>query len=198
MNSLKKPPMTDKSIQRRLFSEKRRVLMLDPERKTALDREIQSRLILSPAYREAETVLTYVGRENEIATSMIIFAALANHKTVAVPRCLDDGEMRFCRIGGMSDLVAGKFGILEPRESCEPVTPDERSLCICPCLCCDMQGYRLGFGRGYYDRFLSEYTGTSAVLCYADALLPELFREPHDVPVNLIVTDQYMREVVSR
>ena len=196
MTGLKKPPLTDKSVQRKLYSEKRRVLLQEPDRKTALDREIQSRLILSSAYRDADTVLVYVGRENEIATSMIIFAALANHKIAAVPRCEADGVMQFYRISGMSDLIPGSLGIPEPREGCEPVTPDEHCLCVCPCLCCDMQGYRLGFGKGYYDRFLSDFGGTAAVLCYADALLPELASEPHDVPVNLIVTEQFVREVV--
>lgn len=195
MNAVKKPPLTDKAVQRRLFREKRRVLSQDPAQKAALDREIQSRLILSREFREADTVLVYASRADEIATSMIIFAALANHKTVAVPRCSDDGTMRFYRIGGMSDLVTGRYGIPEPRDGCAPVEADARSLCVCPCLCCDMQGIRLGFGKGYYDRFLSGYEGTAAALCYADALLPELVREPHDVPVGMIVTEHFIRPV---
>ena len=195
MSGIKKPPLTDKSVQRRLFIEKRRVLMQDAARKSALDREIQSRLILTPAYRAADTVLVYIGRDDEIATSMIIFAALANHKTVAVPRCEGDGVMRFYRIDGMSDLITGRYGISEPREGCESIEPDARSLCVCPCLCCDMQGYRLGFGKGSYDRFLRDFPGKAAALCYADALLPEIVREEHDVPVTMIVTDQFVREI---
>lgn len=197
MNGVKKPPLADKSVQRRLFREKRRLLMNDGERKAALDREIQSRLILSPAFRRADTVLTYVAREDEIATSMIIFAALANHKTVAVPRCEDDGVMRFYRIAQPRDLMEGSYGIREPKPGCEPVDPGANALCVCPCLCCDMNGYRLGFGKGYYDRFLSTFDGASAALCYADALLPELAHEAHDIPVGMIVTDQFIRRLAD-
>ena len=195
MNGLKKPPLTDKSVQRGLFREKRRALMRDSSLKTALDREIQSRLILSSAYRDADTVLVYAAREDEIATSMIIFAALANHKTVALPRCEGEGVMRFCRIRSMSDLTLGRYGIREPKEGCEEVEAGQGSLCVCPALCCDMRGARLGWGKGYYDRFLSGYAGISAALCYADALLPELATEPHDVPVSMIVTDQFIKEI---
>lgn len=193
MNTVRKPPLADKSVERRLYLEKRRVLMKDAGAKSDLDREIQSRLILSTAYRRANAVMVYAAREYEIDTEMIIRAALANHKIVALPRCEDDGVMRFYCIGGMSDLAPGRFGIREPKDGCQPFTPDEHTLCVCPCLCCDMQGYRLGFGKGYYDRFLSDFAGKSAVLSYADALLPELVHEAHDVPVGIIYTEQYVR-----
>ena len=195
MNALKHPPLTDKSVQRRLYQEKRRSLLSDAERKASLDREIQSRLILSPAYRACDQVFLYAAREHEIATSMIIFAALANHKSVALPRCGENGVMSFYRISGTHELVPGRYGIPEPSAFCEEAAPGERTLCVCPCLCCDMQGVRLGFGGGYYDRFLRDFPGVSAALCYADALLPALPREPHDIPVNIIVTDQFIREI---
>ena len=192
MSTIRKPPLADKSVQRRLYLEKRRSL-LSSGKKIDADREIQSRLILTAAYREADTLLVYAAREHEIDTAMVICAALANHKIVALPRCEEDGVMRFYRIRSMSDLIPGRFGIREPDPACELFEPGARTLCVCPCLCCDMQGYRLGFGGGYYDRFLSDYPGTSAVLCYADALLPELRHEPHDIPVNIIVTEQFVR-----
>lgn len=198
MSGVRKPPLTDKPVQRRLFIEKRRILSKEPGRKRALDSDIQSRLILHPAYRGAEAILIYAAREDEIATSMIIHAALANHKTVALPRCEDGGVMRFFRIEGLSDLVPERYGIAQPREGCALFAPDEYSLCVCPCLCCDMQGFRLGFGGGYYDRFLADFEGISAALCYTEALLPEIVREPHDVPVDLIVTEQFVKEVTER
>ena len=193
MSTVRKPPLTDKTVQRRLFLEKRRVLAEDAGRKNALDSEIQSRLILSSVYRDASAVMIYVARGNEIGTSMIIHAALANHKIVAVPRCEDGGVMRFYRIGGMNDLIPGSFGIPEPREGCELFTPDAHTLCVCPCLCCDMQGYRLGFGAGYYDRYLAGFEGMTAALCYADALLPQIVREPHDIPIQYVFTEQYVK-----
>ena len=193
MNTVRKPPLADKSVQRRLFVEKRRVLAKDARKKSDLDREIQSRLILSSAYRAASAVLLYAAREHEIAASMILHAALANGKTVAYPRCEEDGVMRFYQVGGMSELVPGRYGIPEPAAGCAPFVPDRRTLCVCPCLCCDMQGYRLGFGGGYYDRFLADFPGVSAALCYADAFLTELMHEPFDVPVQMIFTEQFAK-----
>ena len=124
---------------------------------------------------------------------MIINAAFANNKTVALPRCEDDATMGFYIISSFSDLAEGYLGIKEPVTGCEPFIPDESSLCVCPCLCCDMSGYRLGFGAGYYDRWLKNYPGRSAVLCYSDAVVPAIKRDESDVPVDLIVTDSFVR-----
>ena len=195
MSAIHKLPSADKTVQRRLFLEKRRALLKEPRKKAALDDEIQSRLILSPAYRDCDAVLLYAARENEIATAMIFYAALANHKTVALPRCEEDGTLRFYRVRSTADLAPGRFGIEEPVTGCEPFAPDARTLCVCPCLCCDMRGYRLGYGGGWYDRFLADYPGVTAALCYADALLPELRHEEFDIPVQLIVTDSYIRDL---
>lgn len=195
MNPLKDAPSGSKEVRRRYYLEKRRVLSSDPEQKAALDMDIQSRLLLSRQFREADTVLLYISRPHEIATDMIMSGALINGKTVAAPRCGDDGVMRFYRVRGMSDLAPGRFGIPEPIEGSEPVEITAETLCVCPALSCDLGGYRLGFGGGWYDRFLKDFGGVSAALCYTDSLVPELPREEQDVPVDMIVTDSYVKEV---
>ena len=198
MSTIRKPPLADKDVERRLYIEKRRILALDPEVKAAVDDNIQSRLILSPVYRDAGSVLLYAARVNEIATQMIFYAAAANNKITAYPRCEDGGIMRFYRVRSLSDLLPGRYGIGEPSADCEPFEPDEHTLCVCPCLCCDMSGYRLGWGSGYYDRLLADFPGVKAALCYSDALIPELAREPHDIPMDVIFTEQFVKRVVSR
>ena len=197
MSAVKNPPTADKKVQRAYYSEKRKILMKNNERKAALDKEIQSRLILSAEYRRCKSVLLYSALENEIATSMIMYAALSNGKTVAYPRCEGEGIMRFFCVGSLSELVPGSYGILEPREGAEPFEPDGGSLCVCPAMSCDMQGYRLGYGGGYYDRFLSGFCGVSAALCYTDAVVPSLPREDFDIPVGMIVTDSYVRRIIK-
>ncbi|MBQ6499211.1 MAG: 5-formyltetrahydrofolate cyclo-ligase, partial [Ruminococcus sp.] len=151
--SASNPASNDKVYLRDYFSEKRLKLCQELSRKEALDAEIQTRLIISPEYRAADTVLVYMARPTEISTSMIIHAALANNKIVALPVCTDDSGMIFRQIGDISELRPGRFGILEPDDSCPEYKADENTLCVCPALCCDMRGYRLGFGGGYYDRF---------------------------------------------
>lgn len=156
--------------------------------------EIQSRFLLTSAYRSSRKVLIYIARDFEIETAGIILAALSNGKTVAVPRC-EDGEINFYIIRSLSDLEKGSFEIPEPKKSCEKLTGFEKSICVCPCLCADMRGYRLGFGKGFYDRFLKNYSGERAALCYADALLPEIQSDENDEKVSVLVTDAFVRMI---
>lgn len=193
MSTIKKPAKTDKPFMRRFFQEKRKILTENNKRE--LDMEIQSRLLISEEYRRAKTILVYAARENEIATEMIIHAALANRKTVALPVCHDGGIMTFHRISGLKDLKKGRYGIMEPDDSCEVVSPDEDTLCVCPALCCDMRGYRLGWGAGYYDRYLARYACVKAALCYSDSLIPEFDAEDYDVGMDLVFTENYTRRL---
>lgn len=192
------PASSEKPYLRDFFKEQRQKLCEDPGRKRALDDEIQTRLLISPEYRAADTILVYAARPFEIATSMIIYAALANHKNVGLPVCFEQGEMIFRRITDVSDIAPGRFGILEPKAACEKIVPDERTLCICPALSCDMRGNRLGFGGGYYDRYLAAFPGKKAALCYADSLIPMIQDEPFDIKMDVIHTDSFSRYMIPK
>ena len=194
MSTRSKPPKTDKAFMRRFFEEKRKIL-LENNSKRALDLEIQSRLLMSEEYRRSKTILIYAARDNEIATDGIILAALANRKTVALPVCHKGGVMTFHRIMGMCDLEPGRYGIPEPKEGCPEVLPDGDTMCVCPALCCDMRGYRLGWGGGYYDRYLAKYDCLKAALCYSDSLIPEFEVNDHDIRMELICTEKYIRHI---
>lgn len=191
------PASADKGYLRDYYMESRYELCDDVRHKEALDTEIQTRLIISPEYRAASAVLVYMARPYEIATSMIIHAALANHKTVGLPVCLDGGAMQFRAIRSLRDLRPGRFGILEPAEDCEILVPDADTLCVCPALCCDMQGHRLGFGGGYYDRFLADFHGMTAALCYSDSVIPSMEHDDYDIGVQVIHTDNFTRYITE-
>ena len=182
---------TTKNALRQYFMDKRKIL--EKNNKRALDLDIESRLLMSPLYRACDTVLVYIARNHEIATAEIIAATIANGKRVAAPVCTDDGNMQFRLIRSMSDLVPGHYGIHEPDERCPLIKLTERCLCVCPALACDMRGYRLGFGGGYYDRFLRSFPGVKAGLCYSDSVVTELPVNPYDVPLDAIFTDSYVR-----
>nr|WP_316624924.1 5-formyltetrahydrofolate cyclo-ligase [uncultured Ruminococcus sp.] len=189
------PTANDKKYLRSYFSDKRRKLCDDADRKKTMDEEIQTRLIISREYRSCDTVLIYMAQPKEIATSMIIRAALANNKRVGLPVCLDDGRMEFRRIYSLSQLHPGRFNISEPDDSCEVIVPDERTLCVCPCLCCDLHGSRLGYGGGYYDRYLASFPGCAAALCYSDSVIPSIESEDFDIKMNVIHTDSFSRYI---
>ena len=189
------PAANDKEYLRGFFNKRRSALCEDPARKEALDSEIQARLIMSPEYRAASAVLVYMAMPFEISTSMIINAAFANNKTVALPVCVDNRGMIFRQVGDLTSLKPGAFGISEPDESCPEFIPDQNTLCVCPALCCDMRGYRLGFGGGYYDRYLAGFNGVKAALCYSDAVIPTIKTDAYDVPADVIHTESYTRYI---
>lgn len=172
---------------------------MTPEYKHNLDVELSSRLLCTREYMNAKTILAYVSKKGEVETRGIIHAAFANKKQVAVPRCEGDGIMRFYLITSMDDLVKGSFGLMEPDTSkCTLLEDCSDSLCIVPAFTFDPQGYRLGYGAGYYDRFLSTYPGVSAGLCYASFVKWDLPCEVHDTAVQLLVTDRYARHTADK
>ncbi|MBQ3330028.1 MAG: 5-formyltetrahydrofolate cyclo-ligase [Ruminococcus sp.] len=187
------PASAEKPYLREFFLEQRKRLCEDRQRKDDLDAEIQIRLLMSRDYRDADTVLLYMARRHEIATSMIMHAALANGKTVGYPVCMNDHHMIFRRIAAVSDFVQGRYGILEPKTECETIVPDDKTLCVCPALSCDMRGFRLGFGGGYYDRYLKDFTGKKAALCYADSIVPVIHSFDYDIKMDVIHTDSFTR-----
>ena len=166
--------------------------------KLNMDSEIQSRFLTLRQYAKCDTVFTYVSKDLEVDTYAIIRAAWANGKKVAVPKCIEDSKMDFYYIESMDDLEDGSFGVKEPVESkCKKVADLSRGLCIVPGLSFDAEGYRLGYGKGYYDRFLSKFGGETVGLCYSNCIKWKLPHGKYDRAVDVIVTDRYIRRTTS-
>ena len=162
--------------------------------KLNMDSEIQSRFLTLRQYAKCDTVFTYVSKDLEVDTYAIIRAAWANGKKVAVPKCIEDSKRDFYYIESMDDLEDGSFGVKEPVESkCKKVADLSRGLCIVPGLSFDAEGYRLGYGKGYYDRFLSKFGGETVGLCYSNCIKWKLPHGKYDRAVDVIVTDRYIR-----
>ena len=168
---------------------------LDRDKKFDYDAEIQSRVLALRAYSATDIIFTYVSRESEVSTRELMYAAWANGKRVAVPKSMPDtNEMEFYIIRSFDDLAPGHYGISEPiPEKCEKVTDFSHGLCIVPGLSFDAEGYRLGYGRGYYDRFLKSFQGVSVGLCYSAYVKWKLPRSEYDMPVDMIATERYLR-----
>lgn len=142
-----------------------------------------------PEYDAAETVYFYVSVSGEPDTRALIEDAWKRGKRVCVPRCTSMGIMHAHEIESTEDLQPGKYDIPEPKESCALVPPEEIQLIIVPCVCCSVNGYRLGYGGGFYDRWLGKRTGLAVVLCFEEMLVPAVPREPHDQRVDILVSD---------
>ena len=132
---------------------------LSEQERCALDGCITQKLLATPEYAEAATVLTYVSVSSEVSTRMFIEGALRDGKTVAVPRCLPGHRLEFVAISSLDQLAPAPFNLLEPPKDLSALTEDQmnNSICIVPALLVDTKGYRLGYGAGFYDRFLSTY-----------------------------------------
>lgn len=155
-----------------------------------LSKVICQLLLESDFYTDADIIYTYWATGSEVATRMIIDKALSDNKLVALPRCSDkNGNMRFYYINSADDVTEGMYGITEPSGNSEAIDFTDKSLCIVPGLSFDSEGFRLGYGKGYYDRFLSSFSGVTAGLCYDVCLADFLPRNEFDKKVDYIVTN---------
>lgn len=166
-----------------------RRLLTDRE-KAALDRAIADKLLQSKMYLAARTILCYVSLPQEIDTQRIIADAVLRGKRVAVPRCGADRQMEFFYVTSEDDLAPGTFGIPAPKETCALCVPQQNDLCIVPCLAADRRGYRLGYGGGYYDRYLARRRMQTIGLCYSAYVKDTLPTDSFDVSLQTIVTDK--------
>ncbi|MCI8623980.1 MAG: 5-formyltetrahydrofolate cyclo-ligase [Provencibacterium sp.] len=170
---------------------KQRRRSLEPAGKERLDRLIRGNVLRLHQYQRAKTVILYMSTAIEVDTLGIIRHALAHGKRVALPRCLPGTRlMDFYYIRSLEDLEPGSYGLLEPKTDCEKLVRYENSICLVPALAYDRSGYRLGYGGGYYDRFLSGYTGTRIGLIYSADIRRQLPHGRFDRPVQLIVSDR--------
>ncbi len=182
----------DKSSLRSNYIQARR--RVDPATKAVVDAQVRSRLESFDLYREAPLVLAYVSYNNEVDTLAVIESALASGKRVGVPRVNAKAHtMAFFEIASVGDLTKGYRGILEPgAELDSPLSTTDfiGSVCLVPGLVFDAEGHRIGYGGGYYDRFLPFYPGDKVALARATQVSSNpLPSEPYDVPVDFIVTE---------
>jgi len=176
-------PMRElKKALRRELIERRRAM--NKVEKTAADEDIFRQL--KPLIDKASAVFTYASTDIEVDTRRVIAYCLGKGIPVALP-VSGDTELSFFYINSVSELKKGRFGIDEPPMN-NPAFADENTLCIVPALCADGEGLRLGYGRGYYDRFLSGYAGKSVIICYR-GFKREVPAEPHDIRANFTVFD---------
>ena len=157
-----------------------------------LSGQIASRLTCTPEFLGSETVLCFVSTDIEVDTTAIMTSTLLNGKRLAVPRCLPGRLMEFGVVRSLDELVVGAYGIKEPPAGCETVSAEDTAdaMCVLPGLSFDKQGYRLGFGGGYYDRFLPQFRGISCGICYESFVLAQLPRGKYDRSADMLITEK--------
>lgn len=158
---------------------------------------ITSRLMLFPLYQQCDVLLTFIGsKDNEVETLPVIEQRLALCQKVLVPVVLSRAEMEWRVCNDINTLQRNQWGILEPpqHQSDSTCTFTVNTCCLVPGIAFSPEGHRIGYGGGFYDKFLTNFPGHSIGLCYDVMLQNTLPVETHDIPVNWIITESHRIE----
>lgn len=148
----------------------------------------QNRLLNTSEFKAATVIGLYCPVRNEVFTEEIFAAARYSGKTVAYPRVRGD-LLDFIEVEQREELVPGTYGILEP-SGAKIVPLSALEMIVVPGIAFDFSGHRLGYGKGYYDRFLQKGRGHLVGLCFDFQLVPRLPAESHDIRMDILVTDE--------
>lgn len=150
---------------------------------------LYERFLALPQVQQSDAILVFYGIGRELDTVPLIRALISQGKRVALPVCLPHRGMEARIVRSEDQLVPNCYGIPEPDSSCPVIDKSEIGVALIPHLLCDREGYRLGWGGGYYDRWLPDFEGLTVAICPADRLEEHLPREEFDWPVQLVLTD---------
>lgn len=191
MNMLKK----QKDDIRQKYSQIRRDM--DREERRARDEKLSGVAVALMSFRYAEYVLLYAATEFEINIDAVAREALRLGKKVAFPKCnTEDHTMQYHFITSLDELQTAAYGIKEPPEENPVYQPEVHlgsAVCFVPALVYDKNGYRLGHGKGFYDRYLSAFSGCTIGVTYSEFVLPSVPRGRFDLRVDTLLTEKGVR-----
>jgi 5-formyltetrahydrofolate cyclo-ligase len=149
-----------------------------------------------PLWQKAQSVLLFAPRQDEPDLWPLAQVALSTGKRVALPRFVTATEVYEAAyiLNATTEVLPGKFGILEPAPICKVADLKQLDLVLVPGLAFDRHGYRLGRGKGFYDRLLAAVSGRTCGVAFDAQLIATLPVEPHDVPLNCILTPTHWLE----
>ncbi|BCV22713.1 5-formyltetrahydrofolate cyclo-ligase [Moorella sp. Hama-1] len=185
-----------KQLRKEIIARRNSLTAADREEKSAL---ITRRVLALPVWRQARIIMCYVSFGSEVNTFPLIQAALEQSKRLAVPLCQPEGQSLLAAeiLDFPGDLCPGTWGILEPRpEALRPVAPELLDLVLVPGVAFDRSGNRLGYGAGYYDRFLATLRpgARTIALAFTEQIVTDVYPQAHDRPVDMVITDQEIIE----
>lgn len=174
-------------------AERRRLRLLEQsltgQARAESDELLFRRFLALPQVKQAQTLLLFYGMDAEPDTCRLFPHLLARGKDILLPRCLPGHRMQLRLYRGPAHLTRHRYGMLEPDETCQVLPPEKAELALVPALCYDETGMRMGRGGGYYDRFLATFSGRTVGLCRDLLLQTRLPALPHDLGVELVVTE---------
>ncbi len=174
-----------KQFLRRNLIQRREKLDLDTFSNNS--KQAQKNFITLNEYLNANVVALYFSFQNELDTLEIVKHSIESQKLLTLPFINQNDELQFNRYTFGNTLDTNKYGIAEPKNS-ELV--ESHDLFLVPGVAFDLSGYRLGFGKGYYDKYLSRYSGIKVGFCHDFQLVDKIEHEEHDVKMDIVVTEK--------
>lgn len=191
-------PLSKKEIRDLVIKKRDRICL---EQRAKWDEEIYETLINSEFYKNADVIFTFVSFKSEVDTHRFINHGLEDNKIICVPRVPSKQEgIEVYRINSFSDLHRGYFGILEPAGDCRRVDSHDIGLILMPGLAFDRKGGRIGYGGGFYDRFIGNMNRevVKLAIAYHFQIIDDVPVDEHDIRVDGIITDEDMIIIKGR
>ncbi|ART77266.1 5-formyltetrahydrofolate cyclo-ligase [Sutcliffiella horikoshii] len=190
--------MKEKSVLRDEM--KKKLGGMDRSSHAAKSKDIHDKLFASKEWQHAQAIGVTISRFPEVDTEAIIMRAWEEEKRVAVPKCYPSTKsMEFYFLENLNQLESVYFGLKEPIvKEVELCPKDKLELVLVPGLIFDEEGYRIGFGGGYYDRYLVGYTGSKVSLAFSQQLVKKVPTDYYDIPVHKIVTNEVVYDCTIR
>ncbi len=168
--------------------EKRRSLRW--KKRVFAHRIIHSTLLARSEWQKAETICLYISTPDEVDTRKL----LRENKSFVVPR-VSGSQLVLCEVGQRDDLVEGAYGILEAKLACPTRDSSSVDVFIVPGVAFDRYGFRLGRGKGYYDRLLQGVKATKIALSYSFQIVPRLPHKKYDIPMDVVISEKEVLEI---
>jgi len=180
--------MPKSSIRRTILAHRR---SLSEEQFRSASFVIQRSFLETEEFRRARGVVVYASIHKEVDTEEIVRVSLESGKKVAFPAVVHHGLV-FREVSELSSLKRGTFGIMEPCSTHRHFELEEADIFVVPGIAFDLQGHRIGYGKGYYDKALHRLEGQGKLvgLCYDFQLVDRIAGEPHDVKMDLILSEK--------
>ena len=176
--------MDKKELRRQIREQKRAMTEVEIIEKSE---KLGALFVASAPYKNAKTIYGYLPYNQEVRTVPMLEQAIRDGKRVAVPKCYGE-EMRFLYISDFENEVAPGYANIPEPIADEPVADDKTALVLMPGLAFDPQGHRIGYGGGFYDRFLAEEPDhPTLALCYGFQMVNHLETEEFDIPVDMVL-----------
>ena len=172
------------------FRKECRKIRASVSEKLQTDKAISDGILSSNEYKECENILLFASIGSEFDTQQILLAAIKDKKHIFFPKCEADGIMHFYEVTSPADLSLGYMHIPEPQANTYSyVSESDSDLILVPALCADKSFHRLGYGGGFYDRFLKIFKGVAVCPVYSSLLFEEIPTDSFDMPVDIIYTE---------